>query len=363
MSRSEGDGGDAWQSMQTVGNDVVARASLRFGRQRLPADIRDLVDDIERSSNCALCQFEPPYGGAWRRSTVGERNVAICHRCASLAVSVIEYRPDLRGCLVILAMNVERAAGGHDQGNGGVWTDAEGRVLPTAVIEGKIRRNFASGLYAAACGCAAHVAARSGDGIVKGFTKPKPGLHDVTGLPIEMIRTFPVKVIFEGKPIERDKLVARLEKPATNGKKAVLKGGDLPKQQRALTEAPPMVAGGLRERALAAASQANAARWQEIHRFERANKARDPSMDRPKKPDPVILSQADVDQIERVLLHPIEDERIYCRCCGVLDLGLLEVVGTLCCPDCARDPAIQRLLPVVQGIRNGTAVFRPPGGR
>lgn len=362
MTVSDGDGGGAWQAMHTVGNDVVARAALRFGRQRLPADIRDLVDDIERSPNCALCQFEPPYGGAWRRSTVGERNVAICDRCASLAVSVIEYRPDLRGCLVILAMTVERASGGQEHGNGGVWMDAEGRVMPTAVIEGKIRRNFAAGLYAAACGCAAHVAARSGDGIVKGFTKPAPGLHDVTGLPIEMIRTFPVKVSFDGKPIERDKLVARLEKPATNGKKAVLKGGELPKRQRALTEGAPMTAGGLRESALAAASLRNAARWQEIHEWERANNARDPSMDRPKKPDPVILAHADVVLINRVLDRGHADDRPYCSVCGVFDLGMLDVEATRCCPSCAADPAVKRLLPVLQGIRTGQIRFLRSGG-
>lgn len=343
------------QDMATVGNDVVERARLRFGR---PQEA-DAAPVDQHSDDCVICQFQPAYNSTWRRTTVGGNDVAVCDRCSSLAVSVIDYRPDLRVCLVILAMNVERAAAGHD-GPGGVWFFPETDIqVNTAGIGWRIARNFKTGLYASLCNCPAHVNAREPDAFRKqGFTQPLPGVPDVTGLSLDILRTFPEKVMYQGEVISRNWLTAKLEREYVEpGKRAKpIKGGVLAKAHRKATKHPGVVPGGLSDCALKAATLANAAMWQEVHEWERENDKQHPGLAVERKPAPIVLDDADVELLNQAFSREADDARFYCDCCGDFEAVMRTPTGVFICPSCRCDSRVQRLMPIMDAVRQGKPV-------
>lgn len=345
-------------SIGTVGNDVVDRAKLRFyrtarGTVKFQNMLRDRHGRVDGSIDCAVCHWHPRSGSSWRRSKVGGLDVAICDRCAQLAVSVNDYHPDLRSCLVILATNVERAAGGHDHGSGGPWFDADGVRVVTSGIRRRIHDSFAHGFYAQECQCPAHVAARGPQD--RAFTPPPPpgSSPDVTGLSLSMIRSFQEKgLTFEGKLMDRKEVVAILEERNKSG-----------------TAYPGAKPGGSAERGLKLATQANARLWLEAHHWER--EASQPFAGINDRSDHTVIEfdLVDLDLVIRVLDRQPGDVRAYCDWCGVVDDTVGDDGVTWCCLDCAKSSnligsRINRLYVWLRAFRSGASIsFVDPDGK
>lgn len=374
-----------------VGNDVAARAALRYSSATTfkPEFVDKLlrrIDRIDASRECIVCHWFPKGDGAWRRSTVGGRDVAVCDRCSSLALisnlltkqrvqsalvrshggkglcqlirqSQKDAIKELRSCITLLAINVERACGQH-------LYDATGRLMSLSGQLSRIQQTFRLDWYATVCNCPAHVAARvprrSGT-----YTKPDPGVHDVDGLLpdpddptrpynyLEIIRSFPDKIRYRGEVVDRTWLVAKLEK-AKKGK--ALKGGKLAKANRTATAHPGLLPGGLAERAVKAATQTNAAKWQAIHQWEREHAAQHPAFAGPKKPDPIVLDDPDVDLLTKAFSRDPGDLRFYCDFCGDFHAVMKMPTGVFICAACRLDGRIQRLVPIVEAVRQGKPV-------
>lgn len=366
MTGPDDDGPDP--RFEHVGRDVVDRARLRAEGDR-PTDRLGVAGDDgsagrSDSGDCVVCGRWPSRRAPHRRSVVGGVEAAICRDCASLAVSCGADVTDLRSCLGLLALNVERAAQGHDgevdplTRSGGPWVDPEtGAELNFDVIARAIGKNFAVGSYAAACQCPAHVEARRSvaerrrrvfdDGgmvaPVKGdYTRPEPGLDDVTGLPLAILRTFPDRVIWQGEVRLRKEVVAEVSSALA-----------------VETADPGVKPGGLRQRAVAGSTQANARRWTEVHQWERKHGKPFPGIERV-GPDRVTLSAADVDTVNRVLDRRPDDFRPFCDWCGELcegGSGVAERRGsTWCCETCQSSESFRRLGPLVAAILGKTGV-------
>ena len=338
-------------SFGTVGTDVVERASLRFyrtarGTVKFQNMLRDRHGRVDGSIDCAVCHWFPKRGSIWRRAKVGGMDVAICDRCAQLAVSVNDYHPDLRSCLVVLAMNVERASLGP-------WYDADGMLVATSGIHRRVHDSFAHGFYAGECQCPAHVAARGPQD--RAYTAPPPdgSSPDVTGLPLALIRSFQEKrLTFEGERMDRREVVAIVQ------------------QRNASAIAyPGTLAGVLAERALKATTQANARRWAEVHAQERATGQPFPGINDRSGRTVLQFDRADVDLVNRVLDRGEGDIDPYCDWCGVVDDSVGNDGVTWCCFDCAKasnlvGSRINRLYGWLRAVRAGEVVsYTGPGDK
>lgn len=240
----------AREEFDGVGDDVVARARLRSGdlttSVQARSDARSVAERVaalDGALECIVCGALP-IGRLHKRAIVGGRDVAICADCAALAVSICEYHPDLRSCVGLLALNVERAAQGAYNGFF-AWVDpVSGVQRDFARTARRIGFEFGRGFYAAACNCPAHSAVRQGKREPLALSVRDA---DVADVPLAALRTFPREW-----PVQ-------VEGVACTASEAV---GEREVVNKAETARPPL--GPLSQAALRGATQAAAAAWRRV---------------------------------------------------------------------------------------------------